>query len=154
MQNPTLFGRPEGVQSQTVALQSTLCDLRAANSCLSNNLPDAFFATLRLLSDFSRQLSAYFDAAECKNYFNTIASECPTLERRARLLERAHQRLKASFASAGAPARGREKICTLSLATRIDVLLDDFERHELAEGELLQEFFRRSGEPSRRLPEA
>jgi len=144
--NPTLFGRPQGVLSRRRALQSTLSDLRTANSCLSSNLPDAFFATLRLMSDFSSQLSGYFEVTESEGHFNAIARECPSLERRARVLEQAHDRLKESFATAISPAAGREKVCTLALSARIDGLLDDFEQHEQAEGELLRDFFQRAGE--------
>jgi hypothetical protein len=142
------------VLTRTRALQSTLSDLRAANSCLSYNLPDAFLATRRLLSDFSRHISGYFEVTESEGYFNAIARECPSLERRARVLERAHGHLKESFATAGAPALGREKVCTLAFSARIDGLLDDFEQHEEAEGELLQDFFLRAGETSNRGAEA
>src|SRR5690349_18058598 len=127
--NPTLFGRPASVLSQTRALHLTLSDLRAASSCLSHNLPDAFFAARRLLSDFSRALPGYFEVTESEGYFDAIARECPSLERRARVLELAHERLKASFAAASIPAPGREKVCTLALSARIDGLLDDFEQH-------------------------
>ncbi|HVU05848.1 MAG TPA: hypothetical protein VHE30_29065 [Polyangiaceae bacterium] len=144
--NPTLFGRPDSVLTGTRALQSTLSELRAANTCLAHNLPDAFFATRRLLSDFSTQLSGYFDVSESARHFNAIARECPSLEHRARVLERAHRLLKRSFATAGEPALRREKVCTLAFSARIDGLLEDFEEHEHAERELLQDFFNRIGE--------
>jgi len=144
--NPTLFGRPESVLSRSRALQSTVSDLRRASSCLSSNLPDAYLTAFRLLSDVSGQLSGYFEAMESARYFDAIARECPSLEGRARVLERAHGHLKKSFSSANALARGGEKICTRSLSAHIEDLLDEFAEHEQAEGELLQDFFLRAGE--------
>jgi hypothetical protein len=145
--NPTLFGRPESVLSGSRALQSTASELRGATGAMSSsNTPETFFAALRLLGNFSGQLSGYFEATESAPYFNAIARECPSLEVRARGLERAHEHLKKSFARASALARGGEKICVAGLSAHIDHLLDGFEQHEDAEGALLQDFFLRAGE--------
>jgi len=146
--NPALLGRPHGVVLQTGTLQATASELRAASSCLSKNLPDAFFSVFRLLGVFSGQLPSHFQAGETALHLDAIARECPSLERRARVLERAHDDLRASFASTRALVAGREKVCTLELSTRIDGLLDAFEQHEEAERELLQDFFQQAGQLS------
>jgi hypothetical protein len=144
--NPTLFGRPEIVVSRSFTLSSTLFQLRGATSSLSNEVPEAFSAASRLLSDFSGQLAGYFEARGSGSYFDAIAEECPSLEPRARELQHELGDLKECFATAAAFAAGRDKICTTGLSTRIDHLLDAFERHERAERELLQDFFLRAGE--------
>ena len=143
--NPSLFGRPDSVLRGSRSIEYTVSELRGACTLLSSNVPHAFSATLHLLTYFSRQLSSYFDGAESSNHFDAIATGCPSLARRARVVERDHEALRKSFAAVE-KVGGLEKVCTLGLARHVTNLLDLFEEHEDAERLLLQDFFVRVGD--------
>jgi len=144
--NPSLFGRPDSVVRGSRALRSTASELREACASSSEGEPQAFLRTFRLLSDFSRQLSSYFDATTSANHFDAISEDCPSLASRARDVEWGHEELRASFAVTTTPGPGLATMCTLGFSRHVADLLDRFEEHEHSERRLLQDFFLRTGE--------
>ena len=140
--NPSLFGRPDSVLSRSQVLHSIATDLRRACASLkTNSLPNSFSTAVRLLSDFSKELSGYFDEGSSAAHFDAIAIECPSLEPRARVLANGQDDLRESFTAAKKLGGSDEKICTLGFSLHIGDLLDDFDEHESEERQLLQDYF-------------
>ena len=135
---PTLFGRPEAVQSGDGALRLTIVELRSVCDALRDSDVRAGATARRLLSDFSAELFVYFDAEEGDDYFETMVMDCPHLKGQVDRLQAAHDVLRDSAGSLQqlASCGGPEAL----LADAIGDLVDDFEQHENAENELLQQF--------------
>ncbi len=145
--NPSLFGRPTSVRSESRALRSTVSELRSVCVSLLGRGPRAFVDADRALADFAGRLSTYFDAGQAAPYFKTIVEECPSLGARATSIERDHQHLKQSVDW----VRGlTNRANPTRLARHIGTVLDRFEEHEDAEKALLQDFFLRAGEAANR----
>lgn len=145
--NPSLFGRPTSVRSESGALRSTVSELRRICLALLSRGPRAFVDADRALAEFAGRLSSYFDAGQATPYFKIIVEECPSLGARATSLEQDHESLKQSvdwvrgLSTRANPTR---------LARHIGGVLDRFEEHEHAETALLQDFFLRAGEEANR----
>jgi hypothetical protein len=139
--HPTLFGRPAGVHSETEALRSTIAGLRRVSAFPLSYTPQATIETQSLLSDFSAALSTYFDAEEASGYFGMMTAEYPGLERQVVVLQQAHVDFRDAVASLRQLARDGTE--TADLARRIGIVIDDFEQHEHAESDLLDDFFLR-----------
>lgn len=139
--HPTQFGRPEGVHSGTEALRSTIAGLRRVSISLMKYIPAATIEARRLLLEFSARLSTYFDAEEASGYFGMIRAEFPVLERKVAVLVQAHRDFLEAVTSLRRLAR--EGMESDDLARRIGRVVDDFEQHEHAENDLLDDFFLR-----------
>lgn len=140
--HPTLFGRPAGVHSETEALRSTIAGLRRVSASLLSYSPQATIEARSLLSDFSARLSTYFDAEEASGYFGMIAAQYPGLEPQVVVLEQEHVDFREAVSSLRRLARDGTE--TADLSRRIGVVIDNFEQHEHAENDLLDDFFLRS----------
>ncbi len=139
--NPTLFGRPSGIATGAVALRSTIVRLRALSRSLASGVPHQAAEARELLSDFAAQLSVYFDAEETGSYYGTILAGRSGPEGKAAGLERGHDVLRDLVASVRRFARDGGE--SRELGRRIALVVDDFERQEHEENDLLQEFFLR-----------
>jgi hypothetical protein len=135
---PTLFGRPNGVRTETEALGRTLSRLRGVSESLLS-VSHGTIEARRLLAAFSASLTGYFNVEEARGYFGAIVSERPDLEERVTALSQAREDLKSSVVSvrrlAFLTADGSE------LARRIDRVVDGFEDHERSEIDLLRSYF-------------
>jgi hypothetical protein len=141
--NPSFFGRPTGVSSESLALRSTVSELRGVCLSLLRRGPRAFVDADRALADFAGRLSSYFDAGQGAPYFKTIVEVCPSLGARATSIEQDHEALMQSVDWVrGLTARAN----ATRLARHIGGVLDRFEEHERAETALLQDFFLCAGE--------
>ena len=139
--NPSLFGRPDGVLSRVYALRASVITLRGVSVSLRGENSRAYVAAGRALGDFSATLSTYFDAEENGGYFAGIVDDCPDFKSRISSPEETHGHLRESIASVRRMATRAERSQMPALARHIDRILDDLERHEHAENELLQDFF-------------
>lgn len=139
--NPTLFGRPNGIVTGAFALRSTIARLRALSRSLATDVPHEAAEARELLSGFADQLSGYFDAEETGSYYGTILAGHPGPDAKAEGLERGHDVLRDLVASVRRFARDGGE--SRELGRRIDLVVDDFERQEHEENDLLQEFFLR-----------
>jgi hypothetical protein len=143
--NPSLFGRSMDVASQSHELRSTVSKLRSVCLSLLGREPPAFASARLGLSDLAGHMSVYFDTEKSAAHFKAIVEECPSLEAQARSVERNREDLKQSVAWLGGLVSHAN---ATRLARHIGSLLDRFEKHEHTENELLQDFFRKSGEPA------
>jgi hypothetical protein len=141
--NPTLFGRTDGVLSESEVLWRTISGLRRVSRELSEDVGAATIEARRLLAALSTSLSSYFDATEANGYFTTIVAGCPGLVERVRALCEDRERLQLSVTSVRRLAFRTTDAAELSL--RIDSVLEGFEEHERSECELLQRFFLAGG---------
>jgi hypothetical protein len=141
--NPSFFGRPASVLSESRQLRLSVLELRRVCVSLMGRMPRAFVDADAGLSDLFRRLSVYFDIAENDAHFQAIAEECPSLRDRASAIGKEHEDLKHSVSSLRDLA---SRANATRLAKHIGSVLDRLEQHEIAETELLQDFFRRSGE--------
>jgi hypothetical protein len=139
--NPTLFGRPSDIVTGTLTLRSTIAKMRALSRSLASDVPHEAAEVRELLSGFAEQLSVYFDAEEAGSYYGTILVGHPGPEGKAAGLERGHDVLRDLVASVRRFARDGGE--SRELGRRIDLVVDDFERQEHEENDLLQEFFLR-----------
>jgi hypothetical protein len=142
--NPTLFGRPAGVLSEAESLLVTIGELRRVSDALIAHMPHATTHARLLLSDFSAQLSTYFDAEENGGYFQTIVTDRADLEPRIAILRATHDRLRDSVASLRRLARNESDSTTLGHG--IADVIDALDRHEVMERALLQEFLQGAGD--------
>src|ERR1051325_4676206 len=130
--NPSLFGRPASVLSESRRLRSSVLELRRVCVSLMGRTPRAFVEADAGLTDLFRRLSVYFDIAENEAYFHAIAEECPSLRDRSSAVGREHEDLKHSVSSL------RDLACHANatrLAKHIGSVLDRLEQHENAETE-------------------
>jgi hypothetical protein len=74
---PTLFGRPEGVLSETEALQSTLVQLRSIAGALTDRAPRTRLTACRLLATFAANLRMYFALEDATRYFDKMEKHYP-----------------------------------------------------------------------------
>lgn len=137
---PSLFGRPDAVLTGNETLRSLIVELRQLRRSLSVGESHASSDARRLLSDFSAELYAYFDAEENDEYFGTIVVDCPALKRGVDKLGAAHAGFRDSVGLlrqlAGDETRRSE------LAVGIGRVIFDFEAHERAESAILGDYFR------------
>jgi len=140
---PTLFGRTDGVHTESQVLWHTIGGLRRISHELSENVDHANIEARRLLATLSTSLSTYFDATEANGYFATIMADCPSLVERVRSLCEARELLQVSVTSVRRLAFRTTDAA--ELGHRIDGVLDGLEAHERSECELLQRFFLAGG---------
>ena len=145
--NPSLFGRPASVLSESHGLRLSVSELRRVCMSLMSRTPRAFGEADSGLSELSSRLSAYFNVVESNAHFRAIAEECPSLRNRASAVEKEHEDLKQSVTWLRDLALHAN---ATRLARRIGSVLDRLEQHEHAEKELLQDFFLRAGEAEHR----
>ena len=145
--NPSLFGRPASVLSESRGLRLSVLELRRVCVSLMGRTPRAFVEADTGLSDLFTRLSVYFDIAENDANFQAIAQECPSLRDRASAVGREREDLKQSVSSLRDLAWHAN---ATRLARHIGSVLDRLEHHENAETELLRDFFLRNGEPGSR----
>lgn len=139
--NPTLFGRPEGVLSETEALQSTLVQLRSVAAALTARAPRAPLVARRLLATFAANLRMYFALEDATRYFGAMESHYPFLGPQVAATARTRKRLRDSVTALRRLARLNPDLP--DLGPRIITVVKAFERQEQAENELLQEYFLR-----------
>ncbi|HEX3596787.1 MAG TPA: hypothetical protein VHU80_16875 [Polyangiaceae bacterium] len=137
--NPTLFGRPDGVLTETEALWRTVAGLRGVAAALAGSASQVTIEARRLLANFSTNLAAYFNVKEAGGYFGAIVAERPDLEKRVTALTRGRAELKDSVTSVRRLSfRTADR---MELGRRIGGVVEGFEKHEQSENELLQTFF-------------
>lgn len=139
--HPSPFETPNSALPEAAALRSSISALRGVCESLLRNEPEALHAARGMLADFSARLSVYLSSEEGDGHFEAIVDECPGLDSRVRRLERTHDALRGSIASACLLARDEENSDGPSLGRHIEQLLDELERHERAQNQLLQDFF-------------
>lgn len=137
---PSHFGHPQEA-SKVYALRASVVTLRGVSASLRGETSQAYVAAGRALGDLSTTLTTYFDAEENGGYFAGIVDQCPDFQGRISSLEETHEYLRDSIASAWQSADRAERSRMPALASHIDRILSDLERHEHAENELLQDFF-------------
>lgn len=140
--NPSLFGRPSGASAIVRELTSTADALRDLAVSLTTDDSDAAGGASRKLSDFEGRLSAYFDAEEGCGYFATLGQTDETFRTRVDAFQRTRSDLRHTVACLRRLARSTVVADACDLGHRIGDVVDEFDRHEVAEAELLQDFFR------------
>ena len=137
--NPTLFGRPRGVLSESEAIWRTIAGLRRVSEALHAPAFKGVIEARRLLANLSANLSTYFDPKEARGYFGTIVAECPGLAERVTAVGKARAVFQHSVTSVRRLAFRTAD--NAELGRRIDRVVDGFETQEHLETALLQSFF-------------
>lgn len=97
----------------------------------------------RLLGDFCATLALYFEAGEARRYFRAVLVERPDLEDGVDALLNGRRLLRDSVTYIRRMAFCRPDAGDLGRG--ISDVLTQFERHEHAENDLVQRFFRNAG---------
>ncbi len=140
--NPSLFGRPSGAIAVVRELMSSADALRDFSVSLIADDSGAAPGAGRMLSQFEGQLCAYFDAEESSGYFDRLSETDETFRTRVDAFQRTRDGLRLDVACLGHLLRSTVAADTCDLGHRIGGVIDEFDRHEDAETELLQDFFR------------
>jgi hypothetical protein len=146
--NPSYFGRPSSVLDASLELTSTVDSLRdislrdvsEARPEDDNDDSDGRTGVSDTLSDFSAQLSLYFDAEENSGYFAALGAKNGGFRARVDALEQTHDDLRVSVASLRHLAHSTVASDRYDLGRRIASVVDEFSRHEVDEATLLQDF--------------
>ncbi len=131
--------------STIYALRASVVALRRISLSLQGEMSQDYVAASGALSDFSATLATYFDAEENGGYFAGIVDDRPEFQGRIHKLVETHEDLRATIASARLMADRGERSEMPALGRDIDSILEQLERHERTENELMEDFFLSDG---------
>jgi hypothetical protein len=144
---PTLFGRLTSLECEHEHLRTHLERVRALCAALSGRIDTPLPSDeerLRLIVEWQTQLSRHFEAEESPRYFGTLVADRPELIPRIGELRADHAAMLDSLRLLTTLAK--EAIESRAFAVRALHLIEQLERHERAESELMREFFEQGGE--------
>lgn len=138
---PSLFGRGTVLLQDHDQLRATLRELKALCAAIEDGrlAPQGALVPQRLFETLNSDLSQHFGAEESEDYFGTVMTEEPELKAAIEALKAEHATILGAVDMLVRLSVDPSRWSHLPGPTRL--LVEQLERHEGAESELLRSFF-------------